>query len=149
MSLPSQAFTPPDQQWQSYIPLLMGTTDQPSAVAYVTQLGRFRMVNRVVQFKYKLVTSSIVKSTLTDLLLVSLPMPAAASDGTPFNFSARVENSLPVLNANQGEIVAGQSYAQMRSIPQSTASALLTYALLSLGSLVGTITFTGAGHYEI
>lgn len=133
---------------KSYTPVLYGATDDPSAVTYSTQVGRYFQVGKLCFFSVRLTTTSITKTTLTDALRVSLPMPSANIANSRWKLHGAVGNSTPVQNANTAYIDPNTSYLTFSQNPLTAAIADITYALLSLGVLTNTITFEASGFYE-
>lgn len=133
---------------QTYVPVLQGASDNPVPV-YGVQVGRYCQIGKMVFFSVNITTTTMTKTTLTDALRISLPIAAANNAGQVNLCDARVENATAVLNGVQAEISAGNQYMQLRNLPLAAASALLTYALLSLGILSNTITFNITGRYEV
>lgn len=134
--------------WQPYTPTLIGATDNPTPT-YSVQSGRYMIVGNICFFKIKLTTTTMTKTTLTDNIRVSLPVTAANVTSDLTKCAARVENATAVLNGAVGEIAPGTSYIQFRSGTVAAATALITYALLSLGVLTNTINFEASGFVEI
>lgn len=134
--------------WQNYTPALQGSSDNPTAT-YPTQIGRYCQIGNLCFFSINLVTSTMTKTTLTDVLRISLPVAAASVVSDTKQVASRVENGTAILNGTLGEIASGTQYIQFRNLPLAAGSALLTYALLSLGVLTNTITFRASGVYEV
>lgn len=134
--------------WTTYTPILKGASDDPSPVTYSVQVGKYMKINKLCWFKVILTTTSITKSTLTDNLRVSLPFTAATQTGDETLVSARVENGTPVVNGTSGRILSNTAYCEFISLPVGAASAVVTYALLSLGVLTNTISFRASGFFE-
>jgi hypothetical protein len=134
---------------QAYLPVLSGTTDNPVAT-YTTQLGRFYLIGSLAFFKFLVVTSTMTKTTLTDVLNINLPIAAANNAGDITPFAGRVENATAVANAVVGEILSSASVVRFRNYVLATNSAVTTYAVANpgIGVLTNTITFNGAGVYE-
>lgn len=133
----------------AYTPVLKGATQDPSAVTYSTQIGRYVLVGKMCFFTARVVTTSITKSTLTDALRVSLPFASANNANQNCMIHARAENGTPVQSANTGYIVPNTSYLTLGQLGLTAARADITYAVLSIGVLSNTITMEASGVYEI
>lgn len=135
--------------WRNYTPVLTGATDNPVVTASTT-IGRFLLLGAVVLFNYKLVSTSMTKTTLTDVVNISLPIPAATLTGQVQTFLGRVENATAVANMILGEIASASQTATFRNYALAASSSQLTYAVTTpgLGVLTNTITFNGSGSYE-
>lgn len=138
----------PMQNFIPYLPTLSGATENP-VPTLSTQLGRFFVIGAVCFFTYKLVSTTMTKATLTDVLNISLPLPALTDAGVVYKFPARVENATAVVNGVLGEIASGASVATVREIPNAAASVAMTYQVAApgIGVLTNTITFEGSGFY--
>lgn len=135
--------------WQTYIPVLTGATDNP-APTFTTQVGRFLIQGSILFFKFKLVSTTMTKTTLTDVVNISLPYVAATNTGEVTTFLGRVENATAVANMIIGEIASGANVATFRNYALAASSSQLTYAVTTpgIGVLTNTITFNGEGWYE-
>lgn len=150
MSVGSQAGNLGFGQAQAYVPALVGTTDNPNPT-YTTQFGRWFAIGSIVFFRFVLITSTMTKTTLTDLLNITLPTPAATIANDINTFKARIENATAVANGIEGAIASGASVATFRTYGGlAVASAAITYGATApgIGVLTNTITFTGEGYYE-
>lgn len=137
--------------WQEYTPSLTGATNDPVAT-YGTRVGYFCTVGPFCYFTFNITTTTMTKSTLTDALRITLPLPAVTLTNLVFFFPARVENGTAVANALRGEVASGLSYATFRNYAAlATASAQTTYAVADpgIGVLTNTITYQGSGFYAI
>jgi hypothetical protein len=142
-------YTPTGSPSTSYTPVLKGATEDPSAVTYSTQVGRYILVNKLCFFTIKLVTTSITKTTLTDAVRISLPFASANNTNQIAQIHAHTENGTPVQNANRAYINPNVSVLTLAQLGLTTAQVDITYALLSLGVLTNTITFEVSGVYEV
>lgn len=135
--------------FQSYTPVLSGTTDNP-VPTFTTQVGRFTIFGPMVLCKFKLVSTTMTKTTLTDLVQISLPMAAATNSGEVTDFLCRVENATAVANMIIGEIASGASVATLRNYALAASSSQMTYAVTTpgIGVLTNTITINGTAFYE-
>lgn len=135
--------------WQTYLPVLTGQTDNP-VVTYTTQLGRFALIGNMCFFNITLVSSTMTKTTLTDLVSVSLPVPAATLVGMVQSGAARMENATAVANMTRYEIASGASSMQFRNYALAASSSQLTYAVTTpgIGVLTNVITIQVSGVYE-
>lgn len=135
--------------FQSFLPTLTGATDNPVVTA-TTSVGRFFLYAGLCFFKYTLVSSTMTKTTLTDQVRMSLPIPSATNIGEVTTFSVRVENGTAVANMNLGEIASNSSFNTFRNYALAASSSVLTYAVTTpgIGVLTNTITVEGAGFYE-
>lgn len=143
------AMSPMPNGWAAYTPILSGSTDNPVAT-YTTQIGRFFVMGALVFFKYKLVTSTMTKTTLTDLLNINVPIIAATNASDVATFIARVENATAVANMVYGELASNAIVATYRNYALAASSSQSTYAVTTpgIGVLTNTITFQGSGFYE-
>lgn len=132
----------------SFTPALQGATENPSAVTYSTQVGRYSLVGKVCHFWIKIVTTSITKTTLTDALRISLPFTAVNNANQVGRVNAMVSNATPVQNANAGYIAPNTAYVTLAQVPLTAAQANITYEATSLGVLTNTITMELSGSYE-
>lgn len=135
--------------WQAYTPVLSGQTDNPVAT-YSVQIGRFTIVGALCFFNFKLTTTTMTKTTLTDLVSISLPLPAATLANQVHNFIGRIENGAAVANMIFGEIASAASTAQFRNYALAASSAQMTWAATTpgIGVLTNTINYNGSGFYE-
>lgn len=97
----------------------------------------------------QIVTTTMTKTTLTDELRMTLPIAAANVNNNVGYLDARLENATAVLNAGVALTTPNVAYVTFRNLPSAAASAIVTYALLSLGALTNTVTFHISGWYEI
>lgn len=143
------AISPMPTGWSNYTAVLSGATDNP-VPTYTTQIGRYFILGAICFFKYKLVTSTMTKTTLTDLLNINLPIIANTNTGDVSTFIARVENATAVANMVYGEIASGSIVATYRNYALAASSSQSTYAATTpgIGVLTNTITFQGAGSFE-
>jgi hypothetical protein len=135
--------------WQNFTPSLAGATDNPTAT-YTTQTGRFLIVGNVLFFTVKVVTSTMTKTTTSDAVQITLPVPVSGAASQVSTCSGRIENGTPVANAAECELTTGNGFLTFRYIPATTASGASTYAATApgIGTLTNTITFTATGFYE-
>jgi hypothetical protein len=131
----------------SYTPVLQGATDNP-VPTYTTQQGRWWQFGRIVFLQAQVVVSTMTKTTLTDQVRLTIPVPAANVSGNISQLAARVENGTAVQNAMVAETTPNASYVVFRMLPTAAASVTLTYALTSLGILTNTLTINLSGWYE-
>jgi hypothetical protein len=131
----------------SYTPVLQGATDNP-APTYTTQQGRYWQFGKIVFLQVQVVSSTMTKTTLTDQIRLSLPIAAANVAGNLSQLTARLENSTAVQNGLVAETSANNPWLTFRMSPTTTASAILTYGLTSIGVLVNTVTLNVTGWYE-
>jgi hypothetical protein len=131
----------------TYTPVLQGATDNP-VPTYTTQQGRYWAFGKICFVQIQIVTSTMTKTTLTDQIRLSLPIAAANVAGNVSQLTARLENSTAVQNGLHAETSANNSYLTFRMPPTTTATAVLTYALLSIGVLTNTLTINVSGWYE-
>jgi len=131
----------------SYTPVLQGATDNPTPT-YTTQQGRYWLIGKICFLQVQVVTSTMTKTTLTDQVRLSLPLAAANVAGNLSQLATRLENSTAVQNGVIAETSANNSWLTFRMVPSATASAVLTYALASLGVLTNTVTIQVTGWYE-
>lgn len=132
---------------QTYTPTFQGATDNPTET-YTVQIGRYQVLGKRCRVTIVLVTSTMAKTTLTDNIRVSLPVAAANVSNLTQLLEARLENGTAVKNATQAETTPNVSYLQLRYIPATAASALLTFGTADLGVLTNTITCVITGEYE-
>lgn len=139
---PMSAFT-------GYLPTLTGQTDNP-VPTFSTQVGRFMLYAGICFFKYKLVSTTMTKTTTTDTVSCSLPIVSATNTGEVTTFACRVENATAVANMSLGEIASNASSHTFRNYALAASSSALTWATTTpgIGVLTNTITFNGAGAYE-
>src|SRR5258708_7045807 len=104
----------PMPQFINYTPVLTGATDNP-VPTFSTQVGRFFMDGARCFFKFKLVSTTMTKTTLTDLVNVSLPIAAATNVGEVTVFPCRLENAAAVANMMLGEIASAASVFTLRN----------------------------------
>lgn len=142
--LVQQPLAPPIQ---TYTPTLQGATNNPVAT-YTTQVGRYMQLGKMCFVEIFLTTSTMTKVTLTDPILINLPVAAANISGAGQVMPARLENSTPILNATHAFTTPNSTNLQLLNLPLAAASAALTYAVLSLGVLTNTITIQVSGWYE-
>lgn len=141
---------PAQLAWQAYTAMLSGATDNPVAT-FTTQVGRFMMLAAMMFYQVKLVSSTMTKTTLTDPVLINLPIPAATVTGAIWQGAGRVENTTPIPNPTFSEIVSAASNLTFRALAAAgNASLPLTYAVASpgIGVLTNAITFNASGFYE-
>lgn len=135
---------------QSYLPALIGATDNPAAT-YSTQEGSFYVIGALCFFNIVLVTTTMTKTTTSDVLRITLPITAATRAGAVWQGEGRTENSTVTANAGISEIASGNSYLTFRNNGTGIiASTVITYASTSpgIGTLTNTITFNAGGFYE-
>jgi hypothetical protein len=135
--------------WQSYTPAMTGATDNP-VPTFSTQIGRFLILQNLIFFKFKLVSTTMTKTTLTDNVQVTLPVTAATNTGEVTEGSGRVENGTAVANMMKWELASGAALLTYRNYTLAASSSVLTYAVTTpgIGVLTNTITLTGTGFYE-
>ncbi len=131
----------------SYTPVLQGATDNPSPT-YTTQQGRWWQMGKLVFVQGQIVASTMSKTTTADQVRMTLPVAAVNVAGHLSQLVARLENSTAVQNGLIGETVAGAAYIVFRMLPPTSSSAILTYAITSLGVLTNTVTLNVSGWYE-
>lgn len=142
---------PAQFSWQVWVPTLQGPTDNPAATLS-TQLGRFILLASMLFYQIKLVSTTMTKSTLTDLLGITLPINAATVTGATWQGAGRVENTTPIPNPTYSEVASAGAVLNFRAnAAAGNASLPLTYAVASpgIGVLTNTITFNATGFYEI
>src|SRR5882672_7906558 len=132
---------------QTYSPALKGASDDP-VVTYGTRVGRYYTLGKLCYVTVTLTATTMTKTTLTDVLGVSLPIAAANVAGAVQLLHARVENATAVALASIAETTANTALVAFRTLPISAASSLLTYGILSIGVLTNTITIQFSGWYE-
>lgn len=136
--------------WQPYTPTLGGATDNP-VPTYTTQVGRFMILGALLFYQIRLVTSTMTKTTLTDPVLISLPIVSATQTGAVWQGLARCENGTPIPNPTYSEVASASSNLTMRALAAAGNATLpLTYAVASpgIGVLTNTITTNCSGFYE-
>lgn len=136
--------------WQTYTPNLLGATDNAVAT-FSTQEGAFIVIGNMVTVNVKLVSTTMTKTTLTDPVLINLPMTAVTRTGATWQGLGRCENTTPIPNPTYTEIVSAASNMTMRAnAAAGNASLPLTYAVASpgIGVLTNTITINGTITYE-
>lgn len=139
----------PQNGWQAYTPALQGATD--NAVATLsTAIGRFALFQNICFLKIKMVSTTMTKTTLTDLVQVPIPLPAATLTSDNNQMSARVENGTAVANMNVFEIASAAVFGTFRNYALAASSSQLTYAVTTpgIGVLTNTITLIATGYYE-
>lgn len=148
-SLATPGNSTPQSGWQAYTPALQGATDN-AVPTFTTIIGRFALFQNLVFLKFKMVSSTMTKSTLTDLVQVPVPLPAATLTSDNCQMSARVENATPVANHNQFEIASAAVFGTFRNYTLAAASSQLTYAVTTpgIGVLTNVITLQASGYYE-
>ncbi len=142
---------PAIQSWQTWVPTLQGPTDNPVATLS-TQVGRFMLYASMVFYQIKLVSTTMTKTTLTDLLGITLPLTAATVTGATWQGLGRCENTTPIPNPTYSEIASAGLVVNFRAnAAAGNASLPMTYAVASpgIGVLTNTITFNASGFYEI
>lgn len=132
----------------TYTPILKGATDDPVAT-YATQVGQYILIGKVCYFTFKVVTSTMTKTTLTDVVRMTLPFTSVNRSNQVALVNASASNATPVQNANVGYINPNVAYTTFAQLGLTTAQTDETYAITSLGVLTNTITFSGSGTYEI
>lgn len=132
---------------QTFTPALQGASDNPT-VTYGTRIGRYYTIGKLCFVQIVLTSTTMTKTTLTDAVRVSLPIAAANISNAVNTLHGRVENSTAVIVASVAETTPNASYLQFRQLNAAAASALQTYALLSLGVLTNTVTVSVSGFYE-
>lgn len=139
----------PQWGWGVYTPSLTGQTDNP-VPTFTTQVGRYLIIANLLFFKTMLVSSTMTKTTLTDTVSLSLPIPSATNAGDVTRGTARVENATAVANMNSWELASGGSALTFRNYTLAASSSVLTYAVTTpgIGVLTNTITVSAAGFYE-
>ncbi len=140
-------FNPPLSGIQTYTPALQGASDNPT-VTYTTQQGRFYTLGKLVYVQAQIISSTMSKTTLTDQIRMTLPLTAANVAGNLSHLVARLENGTVILNGTVAETTPNVAYVTFRNLPLAAASAILTYAITSLGVLTNTITVNISGWYE-
>lgn len=137
--------------WQGWSPTLSGPTDNPVATLS-TQLGRFILLASLLMYQIKLVSTTMTKTTLTDLLGITLPLNSATVVGATWQGLGRCENTTPIPNPTYSEVPSNSAVVNFRAnAAAGNASLPMTYAVASpgIGVLTNTITFNASGFYEI
>lgn len=134
--------------WCQYTPVLQGATDNPTAT-YSVQVGRYIIIGKIGIAKFRITTTTMTKTTTSDVVRVSLPFTSANNTNDRTVFTARVENGTAVHNGIQGRVDANTAYATFMYIPSAASSENLTYASGSLGTLTNTINIEGMVIVEI
>ena len=139
----------PNEGWLTYLPILTGATDNP-VVTTSAAIGRFHILGAALFLYFRLVSTTMTKTTLTDLVQLSLPVAAATVTGAVAQGSARVENGTAVANMSVFEIASAAQVMNFRNYALAASSSQLTYAVTTpgIGVLTNTITFNGEGFYE-
>lgn len=139
----------PTRGWQPYTPALIGATDNP-VVTYSTQQGQFLLDGSTCRFNFKLVSTTMTKTTLTDLVQITLPIAAATVAGAVTDLLCRLENATPVANMIVGEIASAGTALTLRNYTLAAGSSQCTYAVTTpgIGVLTNTITINGTGSYN-
>lgn len=135
---------------QSYTPTIIGATDNPVAT-YGTQIGQFVIFGGFCFYNILLTTTTMTKTTLTDVLRLVLPLTVGGATNSVFSAPGRIENTTAIANAVHAEALTGTAYLTFRAIPVTTASLPITYAVASpgIGVLTNTITFAATGFFAI
>lgn len=149
VSFPSGSNSGGASDWLPYSPIMQGATENP-VVTFTTQLGRFLLLGSVCLFNFTLVSSTMTKTTLTDVVRVTLPLAAQTLAGQVQQFVARVENATAVANMNLGEIASAAAFATFRNYTLAASSSQLTYGVATpgIGVLTNAITLNGSGAYD-
>lgn len=135
-----------------YTPTLTGATDNPVAT-YGTQVGTYQLLSgQRCRVDVTLTTTTMTKTTLTDLLQITLPFTAATRASQVWTGAGRVENGTAVANALRAEIASGASVVNFRNYAAlATAGVQTTYQVANpgIGVLTNTITYNFSIEYEI
>jgi hypothetical protein len=131
----------------SWTPALQGASDNP-VPTYTTQQGRYWAFGKIVFVQAQITSTSMTKTTTTDQVRLSLPIAAANIAGHLSQLVARLENGTAVQNAVIAETTPNAAFLVFRMVPSTSASALLTYGVTSLGVLVNTVNLNVSGWYE-
>lgn len=135
---------------QTYAPAILGSTTDPTAVAYIKQNGRYVLRGKWCQFTIDIVTSSITKpSNLNDAIRISLPF-MAANNGVQSRFSGMAWNALPIQGANSVLLTPATNFLSLQQFSLGGLAVNLTFSLLTgIGVLTNQIYFQASGAYEI
>ncbi len=140
----------PMNGWSTYTPVLQGATDNPVAT-YGTKVGRYYILGNICFYQIFLTTTTMTKTTLTDVLRITLPIVSATVTGAVWQGLARVENTTPIPNPTYAEVASANAFVTARALAAAgNASLPLTYAVASpgIGVLTNTITYNLSGFYE-
>lgn len=142
---------PPQGIMQDYVPSLQGATDNP-VVTFGTRVGRFTIVvPGLVFYQIFLTTTTMTKTTLTDVLRITLPLTSRTQTGAVWQGLGRCENTTPIPNPTYSEVTSNVGFLVMRAnAAAGNASLPMTYAVASpgIGVLTNTITYNASGFYE-
>jgi hypothetical protein len=134
-------------------PALMGATDNP-VPTYTTRQGYYLIQGSMCFVAIDLATSTMTKTTTTDNVLISLPVPCANPGNLRIVLPGYAYNGTPVENGTGLEILGGNllngvAYGTLIQDPLTAAEAPLTYGTGSLGVLTHVIKAVFSGWYPI
>lgn len=135
----------------TFLPVLLGTTDNPTAVSYAAngQVGYYTYFGNMCRFAATIITTSFSKTTLADAVRLSLPFPMASITGLRVLTQAQTTGSGVAKPATSGYMDAGNGFLTLQQNGLLGSPIDVQYLLSNLGLLSTQMRFDVSGVYPI
>jgi hypothetical protein len=151
MVITNPPLPPGSGEWTDFpsLPVLLGATNNPSGITYIKQFGQYAKFKNMCCFTIDIQTSAFTKTTTTDEIRLSLPLPAVGGNNQTWETTGFAQAATPVTTAAKGLIVANNQFLTLATGNMSFLTYGLTGLVNGLGLLNTTCIFRASGWYRV